>query len=130
MEFSVKAISGILILLCIGGSLLVLGDMGTAASYDPLYLTSKCNGSDSSGQGKMFAAVNQGLWDDGAACGRRYRLSCVSGPCKDMEVTIEVEVLYFCTRSLCNSTLALHKDAFADVSSSPNATIRIDFTQL
>nr|POE60038.1 hypothetical protein CFP56_03629 [Quercus suber] len=27
-----------------------------------------------------FAAVSNGIWDNGAACGRRYRMRCISGP--------------------------------------------------
>ncbi|KAG2400271.1 Pentatricopeptide repeat-containing protein [Vigna angularis] len=56
---------------------LVIGDVGTAASYGPPYIPTACGG-NRAGQfppGNLFAAVNEGLWDNGAACGRRYRIS-------------------------------------------------------
>ncbi|PIN21608.1 hypothetical protein CDL12_05687 [Handroanthus impetiginosus] len=65
---------------------LVLGDIGTATSYDPPYMPTKCNGNrqDQFPAGNLFVKVSEGLWDNGAACGRRYRLRCLSGrnrPC-------------------------------------------------
>ncbi|KAG5048424.1 hypothetical protein JHK85_009527 [Glycine max] len=48
--------------------------------------------------GNLFVAVIEGLWDNGAACGRRYRIRCVSGnnrPCKggsiDVKALIQME---------------------------------------
>ncbi|KAF2303856.1 hypothetical protein GH714_023901 [Hevea brasiliensis] len=52
---------------------LVLGDIGTATSYDPPYIPTRCNGNgqDQFPPGNLFVAVSEGLWDNGAACGRR-----------------------------------------------------------
>ncbi|KAL5074316.1 hypothetical protein RYX36_013300 [Vicia faba] len=66
---------------------LILADVGTAASYGPPYIPTSCDGSrrEQFPPGNIFVAVNEGLWDNGAACGRRYRVRCVSGinkPCK------------------------------------------------
>ncbi|KAJ1415909.1 RlpA-like domain superfamily [Sesbania bispinosa] len=56
----------------------------------------------------LFVAVNEGLWDNGAACGRRYRVRCISGnnrPCKGglstLRSLIPVEVPHAPTPSSC-----------------------------
>ncbi|KAJ6743676.1 EG45-LIKE DOMAIN CONTAINING PROTEIN [Salix viminalis] len=104
----------------------VLGDIGTATSYEPPYLPTKCNGNreDQFPPGNLFVSVSEGLWDNGAACGRRYRLRCLSGnnkPCKDG--TVDVRVVDLCRKSPCPSTILLSSDAFSAVSSSPTSKI-------
>ncbi|KAG6770724.1 hypothetical protein POTOM_026413 [Populus tomentosa] len=110
----------------------VLGDIGTATSYEPPYLPTKCNGNrqDQFPPGNLFVSVSEGLWDNGAACGRRYRLRCLSGnnkPCKDG--TIDVRVVDFCRKSPCPSTILLSNDAFSSVSYSPSAKINVEYIQ-
>ncbi|RDI76995.1 hypothetical protein Vi05172_g13030 [Venturia inaequalis] len=66
-----------------------LCDIGPVTTYRPPYLPTKCYGSN---QGQfpadnLFGAVGPGLWDNGAACGRKYRVRCWnpmsgSGSCK------------------------------------------------
>lgn len=78
----------------------------------------------------MFVAVSDGLWDNGAACGRKYRLKCLSGnnkPCKDQ--TIDVQVVDACLKNPCQSNLVLSKDAFAAISRIPDAKINIEYIQ-
>ncbi|KAL2346726.1 hypothetical protein Fmac_000726 [Flemingia macrophylla] len=110
----------------------VLGDVGTAASYGPPYIPTACDG-NRAGQfppGNLFVAVNEGLWDNGAACGRRYRIRCVSGnnrPCKDG--TIDVKVVDSCPKSPCSNTLLMSNDAFAAISRFPHGKINIEYTQ-
>ncbi|KAH6761406.1 hypothetical protein C2S52_007843 [Perilla frutescens var. hirtella] len=111
---------------------LVLGDIGTASSYNPPYLPTRCNGNraDQFPSGNLFAAVSEGLWDNGAACGRRYRLRCLSGsnkPCRGG--TVDVRVVDFCSKRPCPSTIILSNDAFAAVSQSPHAKINIEYIQ-
>ncbi|PIN21609.1 hypothetical protein CDL12_05688 [Handroanthus impetiginosus] len=117
---------------CVQLTTLVQGDIGTASSYGPPYIPTKCGGNrqDQFPAGNLFGAVSEGLWDNGAACGRRYRLRCLSGnnkPCKDG--TVDVKVVDFCSRRPCPSTILLSKDAFATVSNSPNAKINIEYIQ-
>ncbi|KAG8375781.1 hypothetical protein BUALT_Bualt10G0136000 [Buddleja alternifolia] len=112
--------------------ILVLGDIGTATSYDPPYIPTKCHGNrqDQFPSGNLFVQVSEGLWDNGAACGRRYRLRCLSGsnkPCKNGAV--DVRVVDFCSRRPCPSTIVMSKDAFSAVSHSPDAKINIEFIQ-
>lgn len=80
--------------------------------------------------GNMFAAVSEGLWDNGAACGRKYRLTCLSGankPCKDQ--IIDVQVVDACSKNPCPSNLVLSRDAFTAISRIPNAKINVEFIQ-
>lgn len=98
-----------------------------------LCAATKCHGNrqDQFPPGNLFVSVNEGLWDNGASCGRRYRLKCLSGrnnrPCK--EGTIDVVVVDFCSRRPCPSTMVLSNDAFAAVSHSPKAKINIEYIQ-
>lgn len=80
--------------------------------------------------GNLFVAVNEGLWDNGAACGRRYRIRCVSGnnrPCKGG--SIDVKVVDSCPGSSCPNTLLMSNDAFAAISRFPHAKINVEYTQ-
>ncbi|KAK3043707.1 hypothetical protein RJ639_001903 [Escallonia herrerae] len=111
---------------------LVLGDIGTATSYDPPYTPTKCNGNrqDQFPPGNLFVSVSEGLWDNGAACGRRYRLKCLSGtkrPCKGG--TVDVRVVDFCSERPCPSTIVMSNSAFSAISHSPNAKINVEYIQ-
>ncbi|XP_027355073.1 EG45-like domain containing protein [Abrus precatorius] len=111
---------------------LSLGDVGTATSYGPPYIPTACGGNMARQfpPGNLFVAVDEGLWDNGAACGRKYRIRCVSGnnkPCKGG--SIDVKVVDFCASSPCPSTLLMSSDAFAAISRFPRAKINIEFTQ-
>ncbi|CAL0319162.1 unnamed protein product [Lupinus luteus] len=111
---------------------LVLGDVGTASSYGPPYIPTVCDGNrvEQFPPGNMFVAVSEGLWDNGAACGRRYKLRCLSGnkrPCKGG--SIDVTVVDFCPRSPCPNTFLMSHDAFEAISRFRNAKIIIEYTQ-
>ena len=98
--------------------------------YSNLCAATKCNGNrvDQFPPGNLFVSVSEGLWDNGAACGRRYRLRCLSGnnnPCKDG--TIDVRVVDLCRKSPCPSTILLSSDAFSAVSSSPTSKINVEY---
>ncbi|KAH7574144.1 hypothetical protein ACOSP7_008169 [Xanthoceras sorbifolium] len=110
----------------------VFGDIGTASPYRPPYLPTRCygNSQDQFPPGNLFVAVGEGLWDNGAACGRRYRLRCLSGskkPCK--RGSIDVKVVDFCPKSPCPSTILLSTDAFAAISR-PRRKINIEYVQI
>ncbi|KAD3337731.1 hypothetical protein E3N88_33251 [Mikania micrantha] len=110
-----------------------LGDVGTATSYDPPYTPTRCNGNevDQFPSGNLFISVSEGLWDNGAACGRRYRLKCLSGtrkPCR--EGTIDVRVVDHCSKTPCPSTILLSNDAFSAISKSQSAKINVEYVQL
>ncbi|KVH99794.1 EG45-like domain containing protein [Cynara cardunculus var. scolymus] len=110
-----------------------LADIGTASSYQPPYTPTKCNGNraDQFPSGNLFASVSEGLWDNGAACGRRYRLKCLSGnnkPC--IGGTIDVKVIDFCSKRPCPSTIVLSSDAFSAISKSQKGKINIEYVQI
>ncbi|KAH9760719.1 expansin-like EG45 domain-containing protein [Citrus sinensis] len=109
----------------------VFADIGTATAYHPPYLPTRCNGNrqDQFPPGNLFVAVGEGLWDNGAACGRRYRMRCISGnnkPCKGS--TIDVKVVDFCRKSPCPSTIVLSNDAFQAISR-VDAKINVEYVQ-
>ncbi|WCJ30259.1 EG45-like domain containing protein [Euphorbia peplus] len=123
----------VLWLMTMEAAYLVHADIGTATSYNPPYLPTRCNGNreDQIPAGNMFVAVSEGLWDNGAACGRRYRLKCLSGnnkPCKN-GVVIDVKVVDLCPKSPCPSTFLFSNDAFSAISHSSSAKINIEFIQ-
>jgi len=104
------------------------------ALSDGIYFcaATKCHGNrqDQFPPGNLFVSVSEDLWDNGAACGRRYRLRCLSAtnrPCKDG--TIDVRVVDFCRKSPCPSTILLPGDAFSAVSHSPSAKINVEYNQ-
>ncbi|CAL5431464.1 unnamed protein product [Camellia sinensis] len=111
----------------------VSADIGTATSYDPPYLPTRCGGysQDQFPEDGYFAGTSDGLWDNGAACGRRYRIRCISGvkrPCKDGSIV--VQVVDFCKNSPCPSTLLLSNKAFNAISRFPNAKINVEYAQV
>ncbi|GFP95798.1 eg45-like domain containing protein 2 [Phtheirospermum japonicum] len=134
MDNFVRAIL-VVLFLCVQLIPLVIGDLGTARAYKPPYLPTKCYGNrqDQFPPGNLFVAVKEGLWDNGAACGRRYRLRCLSGknkPCINVSNLIDVKVVDLCKiRRPCPSTMLLSADAFAALSRRPNAMINIEYTQ-
>ncbi|KAG1335557.1 EG45-like domain containing protein [Cocos nucifera] len=108
-------------------------DVGTAMSYGPPYTPTKCDGY-SQGQfppSNMFAAVSGGLWDNGAACGRTYRLRCLSGinrPCKNGDIV--VVVVDECQSNPCPANLLLSREAFGAVSRFSDGKINVEYTQI
>lgn len=92
----------------------------------------RCNGNniDQFPPGNFFVAVNEGLWDNGAACGRRYRLRCLSGrnrPCKTD--IIEVQVVNFCPKSPCPSSFLMSKEAFSAISRLSSVKLNVEYIE-
>ncbi|XP_059432895.1 EG45-like domain containing protein [Corylus avellana] len=74
-----------------------LGDVGTAAQYSPPYLPTACYGSDPSPfpSSNLFGVAGDGIWDNGASCGRQYLVRCISaskqGACiRDQTIQIKI----------------------------------------
>ncbi|KAF7848492.1 hypothetical protein BT93_L1897 [Corymbia citriodora subsp. variegata] len=73
-------------------------DVGTAAHYSPPYTPTTCFGNDPSQfpSSNLFAAAGEGIWDNGASCGRQYLVRCisasVSGTCIPSQ-TIQVRIV-------------------------------------
>lgn len=80
--------------------------------------------------GNRFVAVSDGLWDNGAACGRRYRVRCLSGPKKACRhKTIEVKVVDFCPVTPCPSTIVLPIESFAAIARRHTRKINVEYIQ-
>ncbi|KAL5074292.1 hypothetical protein RYX36_013276 [Vicia faba] len=55
-------------------------DVGTASHYGPPFLPTECFGGGASQfpSTNMFGSAGEGIWDNGAACGRLYEVRCIS----------------------------------------------------
>ncbi|XP_074589253.1 EG45-like domain containing protein isoform X1 [Curcuma longa] len=132
MERSMEAM--LLLLFFLNHFTEVAGDVGTAASYDPPYLSTNCPDYSRVNQlpeTGLFVAAGSGVWDNGAACGRKYQVRCLSGlrrPCKDGSIV--VEVVDYCKYSPCPATFLLSNKAFGVISRIPNAKINIEYTEI
>ncbi|KAG8471942.1 hypothetical protein CXB51_036460 [Gossypium anomalum] len=79
--------------------------------------------------GALFAAVSDGLWDNGASCGRKYRVRCISGPKRPCKVrSIVVQVVDLCSHDPCPATLQLSNKAF-DAISKIDAKVNVEYAQ-
>ncbi|EXB76280.1 hypothetical protein L484_025638 [Morus notabilis] len=115
------------------------GDVGSAAQYSPPYLPTNCYGAESSQfpTSNLFAAAGEGIWDNGASCGRQYQVRCISaarpGTCvPDMTILIKI-VDYAGTLvsspSSAGTTMILSQTAFGAIANSTAASINIEFQQ-
>lgn len=107
---------------------------GLAVYYPPRnnnYLPSKCYGYQDNGW--MVAGVSDALWNNGAACGRRYRVRCIGGanaaphPCKAGSVV--VKVVDYC-RSVCYGDINLSQYAFSQIADVNAGKVRIEYYQV
>ncbi|CAL5041179.1 unnamed protein product [Urochloa decumbens] len=108
-----------------------LADQGTATYYT-VYTPSACYGFQD--EGTMIAAASDGLWDNGAACGRMYTVSCAGGtnatpnPCKGGSVT--VKIVDRCPSPGCQATLDLSQEAFNAIGNLDAGKILINYNQV
>ncbi|KAJ3701229.1 hypothetical protein LUZ61_004934 [Rhynchospora tenuis] len=119
------------LLIGFGNAKMVFGDIGTATSYSPPYLPTNCPGYDQDQlpANGLFVAAGSSIWDNGAACGRRYQVRCLSGskrPCRDGFVVVQVVDL--CRLSCC-PTMAFSDKAFDALSKISNTKINIEYQQ-
>ncbi|KAL6973408.1 EG45-like domain containing protein [Sarracenia purpurea var. burkii] len=104
---------------------------GTATYYTPPYVPSSCYGYQDNGV--MIAAASDVIWDNRAACGRMYRVTCtgptnqgVPQPCRGQSVV--VKIVDYCPAG-CQGTIDLSQEAF-NIIADPNAgKIKIDYVQ-
>ncbi|RDI85313.1 hypothetical protein Vi05172_g4691 [Venturia inaequalis] len=73
-----------------------LCDVGRATTYKAPYLPTKCYGGreDQFPPDNYFAAAGPGIWNNGAACGRTYEITCLStggiGHCTGATIQIRI----------------------------------------
>ncbi|XP_008809456.1 EG45-like domain containing protein [Phoenix dactylifera] len=117
-----------------------LAEVGTASFYGPPYLPTACHGSDE-GQfpaDNLFAAAGQGIWDNGASCGREYLVRCLSSATPDACAggrTIQVAILDQAAAlnsmpSRNGTTMVLSTTAFRMITQQSVDVINIEFTQV
>ncbi|KAB1993453.1 hypothetical protein ES319_D13G031300v1 [Gossypium barbadense] len=124
------------ILLCIAIAFMlsftlreVVAHTGTATFYTPPYVPSACNGYQK--DGVMIAAASDAIWDDGAACGRKYKVKCTGAtnqsphPCRGKKYVV-VKVVDYCP-SGCEGTIDLSQEAFASIADPDAGEIKISF---
>ncbi|XP_074289685.1 EG45-like domain containing protein [Silene latifolia] len=114
--------------------------VGTAASYKAPYLPSACYGSDESEfpANRLFAAAGDVIWNNGAACGTQYLVTCVSAPSpsKCLPGIIQVTVVDRAATlkshpSSSGAALVLSFDAFSQLVDPPTTKfINISFRQV
>ena len=92
---------------------------------------SSCYGNEN--QGTMIAAVSADIFQNKAACGRMYRVTCVRGtnagvpqPCKGGSVTVKVVDL--CPGCSSNG-FDLSQEAFSAIADPAEGRIIIDYEQ-
>ncbi|GER52089.1 expansin-related protein 2 [Striga asiatica] len=96
---------------------------GTATYYTPPYVASACFGNED--QGTMIAAANLDLFNNRAACGQSYTVTCTGGNCRNGAVT--VKIVDFCPP--CGpDQLDLSQEAFAVIADPSAGRIQIDYT--
>ncbi|XP_077216649.1 EG45-like domain containing protein [Tasmannia lanceolata] len=98
-----------------------------------LSLTSSCDGFQD--EGVMIAAASNAIWDNRAACGRRYRVKCLGPtnqgdlhPCRGSG-TVEVTIVDYCPAG-CRGTIDLSQEAFASIADPDAGKIRISYQRI
>ncbi|XP_043708660.1 EG45-like domain containing protein [Telopea speciosissima] len=102
---------------------------GTATYYTAPYVPSACYGYED--EGTMIAAASDVVWNNGAACGTYYTVTCtgptnqgVLQPCYGNSVT--VKIVDYCP-SGCQGTIDLSQEAFATIADLNAGKIYIDY---
>uniref|UniRef100_A0A1D1ZAX8 EG45-like domain containing protein n=1 Tax=Anthurium amnicola TaxID=1678845 RepID=A0A1D1ZAX8_9ARAE len=117
--------------LVLGLVSLVAAVPGFATFYTPPYVPSSCYGFQD--RGVMIAAASDAIWDNRAACGRRYRVRCTGGtndvphPCRGRSV--DVTIVDYCPPG-CRGTIDLSREAFAIIGNPDAGRIQIDYTPI
>ncbi|XP_039066386.1 EG45-like domain containing protein [Hibiscus syriacus] len=106
---------------------------GNAVFYGPPpYLPSACYGNQRNGI--MVAGVSDALWQNGRACGKRYRVKCIGGankaphPCKNGR-TVVVKVVDYC-KAGCQGIINLSRDAFSTIADPDAGIVRVELNEI
>lgn len=91
---------------------------------------SSCNGFED--DGVMFAAASDAIWENRAACGRNYEVTCRGAtnegdphPCTGASVV--VKIIDYCPSPACYATIDLSQEAFAAIANPDAGKIDISF---
>ncbi|XP_038886390.1 EG45-like domain containing protein [Benincasa hispida] len=115
------------------------GDVGTATPYGPPYLPTACAGNDFSmfPTTNLFAAAGEGIWENGAACGRQYLVRCLSSavpkacvPDQTIQVTIVDRAISTVSKAVVpDTTMTLSTTAYKSIVKGATSLVKIEFTQ-
>ncbi|XP_038698893.1 EG45-like domain containing protein isoform X2 [Tripterygium wilfordii] len=112
-------------------------DVGIAAQYNPPYLPTACFGSEESQfpTNDLFAAAGEGIWDNGASCGRQYLVRCISASNPTTcfpEQTIQIRIVDRAQNvsSGPDPTIVLSDAAYSAIADPSADTINIEFQQV
>lgn len=108
-------------------------------SMCPWCTATACHGSDPSQfpSSNLFGAAGDGIWDNGAACGRQYLVRCISasvaGTCIPSQ-TIQVRILDRAATSVSRpsrqgATIVLSTTAFGSIANPSATSINVEFQQ-
>nr|GLL46776.1 EG45-like domain containing protein [Ipomoea trifida] len=109
------------------------------ASPSPTTSATACFGTDRSQfpSSNYFAAAGEGIWDNGASCGRQYLVSCISSvlpkACKK-DQTIQIRIVDRAQTSVSRptkpgTTMVLSNAAFAAIADPSATSLNIEFQQ-
>ncbi|KAK0572270.1 hypothetical protein LWI29_028923 [Acer saccharum] len=115
------------------------GDVGTAAQYSPPYLPTACYGNNPAQfpSSNLFGAAGEGVWDNGASCGRQYLVRCISAAvpntCIPAEI-IQIRIVDRAETSLSRpsrngATIVLSTTAFSTIANASANSINIEYSQ-
>lgn len=93
------------------------------ATYYTVYTPSSCYGYQD--QGTMIAAVSSDIFQNKAACGSMYRVTCTGANCRGGSVTVKVVDL--CPGCSANG-FDLSQEAFSAIADINAGRISIDYT--
>lgn len=104
-----------------------------------VHLATACYGDDASQfpSNNLFAAAGDGIWDNGASCGRQYLVRCISARVANTcipDQTIQIRIVDYAlglvsTPSFTGTTLVLSQTAFGTIANSTASSINIEFQQ-
>ncbi|XVF88060.1 hypothetical protein PTKIN_Ptkin19aG0018800 [Pterospermum kingtungense] len=104
---------------------------GTATYYTPPYVPSSCNGYQD--DGVMIAAASDAIWNNRAACNKRYSVRCtgatnqgVPQPCRGGSIV--VRIVDYCPPG-CQGTIDLSQEAFAMIADPNAGKIQIEYNE-
>ncbi|XP_042482310.1 EG45-like domain containing protein [Macadamia integrifolia] len=103
---------------------------GTATYYERPYVPSACYGNQN--DGVMIAGASDTIWNNRAACGRSYTVTCTGAandtpnPCKGGSIT--VKIVDYCAN--CNGDINLSQDAFAKIADLEAGKIKVEYKQV
>lgn len=86
-------------------------------------------------EGTMIAAASEELWNDGAACGQRFEVTCLGGTNQGIPMlclgtgTVTVRIVDRCLAPACWGTIDLSWEAFALIADPNSGDINISFQQ-